>query len=189
MSPILADAARSVLVVVDVQPSFLNGIVEAERVLARTAFLVEMASLLEIPVLATEQYPSRMGGTHATLLPLLETARAPRLGKMTFSCAGCQAFDESLAAMRRDQVVLCGIETHICVTQTALMLLGSGHEVLVAGDAVSARTEMAHDLGAARMRQAGAAIAHSESVAYEWMVAADHPRFREALSVVKRYAS
>lgn len=188
MAPILADAARAVLVVVDVQPSFLNGIVDADRAVARTAFLIEMAALLQIPVIATEQYPSRMGETHASLLPLLEATAAPRIGKMTFACAGCEAFDEALAALGRNQAVLCGIESHICVTQTALKLLAKGDEVLVAGDAVSARTDLAHELGIARMRQAGAVIAHSESIAYEWMVAADHPRFREALSIVKRYA-
>jgi nicotinamidase-related amidase len=174
----------SVLVVVDVQPSFLSGIFEAERVLDRVEFSMRIARLLGVPILATEQYPSRMGGTHELLAPLLETA-APPMEKMSFSCAGCGMFMEALGNMGRPQIVIVGIETHICVSQTAHDLLVRGYELVVCPDAVSARTVDRHKLGMERIRDAGAVPAHSEAVAYEWMRSAENPAFREALKLVK----
>jgi nicotinamidase-related amidase len=179
-------AEASVLVVVDIQPSFLSGIVESDRVLERSEFLLKVARLLEIPVLTTEQYPSRMGGTHERLLPLLHAE--PPMGKMSFSCSGCEAFREQIESLNRKQVVLVGIETHICVSQTAHDLLRSGYEVIIGADAVSARTMDRHKIGLKRIRDAGAVTAHTESMAYEWMQSAEHPRFREVLKIVKEYA-
>jgi len=175
-------AESSIVVLIDVQPSFLSGIFEADRVLARSEFVLKVARLLQVPVLATEQYPSRMGGTQERLVPLL--AGEP-IGKMAFSCARSQPFLEGLEATRRRQVVLVGIETHICVSQTAHDLLGKGFEVVVAADAVSARTLDRHTVGLKRIRDAGAVAAHSESIAYEWMGGADSPAFKEVLALVK----
>lgn len=181
----LASASRSILAVVDLQPSFLNGIVGGAGALARSTFLVECARLLEVPIVATEQYPMRMGGTEEALAAILDASGSPRIGKLRFACAGCEAFDEVLDASGRKQVVLCGIETHICVTQTALLLRERGFDVLVAADAVAARSVLAHDIGLARMRQSGVQITHTESVVYEWMQTANHERFRDVLKLVK----
>jgi nicotinamidase-related amidase len=181
----LANAVDSVLIVVDLQPSFLQAIHESERVLQRSEFLVRLAKLLDIPVLATEQYPERMGGTEERILSLLVTQP---YAKMSFSCAGCEPFMATVAETGRRQAVLVGIETHICVSQTAHHLLDQGFEVIVAADAISSRSESANAIGFARMASAGAVIAHSESVAYEWMGSAEHPQFREALKLVKEFA-
>src|SRR5689334_3384729 len=135
----LADLAESALIVVDIQPSFLNGIDRGDRVLSRSEFLVRAAGLLGVPILATEQYPSRMGGTHESLVPVLTESRALVAGKMKFSCVGCAGFDDWMLDHRRQQVVLVGIETHICVNQTMHHLRQSGKEVFVAADAVGAR--------------------------------------------------
>jgi len=172
-----------VVVVIDLQPSFLNGIFEAERVVDRSEFLIRTARLAGVPVLATEQYPSRMGGTHESLSGLIE--RTGVVGKMSFSCAACGPFVSLLESTGRRQVVLVGIETHICVSQTAHDLLARGYEVVVCPDAVSARTIDRHKLGMERIRDAGAIPAHSESVAYEWMGSADNEKFREMLKIVK----
>lgn len=180
----LLELDRSVLVVVDVQPSFLGGIVESERVVARCAFLIECARTLGVPILATEQVPERMGGTHPELVALMPDV-VP-IGKQAFGCVGCAHFDAQLAATGRDQVVLCGIETHICVTQTALALAPS-HRAFLAVDAASARSVLAHELGVRRIGTHGE-LTHSESVVYEWMRTAAHPRFRDVLPIVKRYA-
>ncbi|HVT12650.1 MAG TPA: isochorismatase family protein [Fimbriimonadaceae bacterium] len=182
---IKARAADSILIVVDEQPSFMQAIWEAERVLRRTDFLLRIAALVGVPVLATEQYPRRMGGTNPLLMPFL--LEAP-FGKMSFSCCGCEAFMARLEETGRRQAILVGIETHICVSQTAADLLNSGFEVVVCPDAVSARTVEMHKLGMERMRDSGALPMHSESVAYEWMGTAEHPAFREALKVVKELA-
>lgn len=182
----LASATDSILLVVDVQPSFLKAIHEAERVVRRSEFLVRIANLLEIPVITTEQYPERMLGTHDQLQKQL---RETPIGKMTFSCVGCEAFDHALAASGRRQAIIVGIETHICVTQTAFHLLAQGYDVKVCEDAVSSRSVQMNDIGFRRLRHGGADVAHSESVAYEWLVRADHPRFRDALQIVKEFAN
>jgi nicotinamidase-related amidase len=181
---IKARSEDSVLVIVDIQPSFMKAIWEADRVLARAEFLLRVAQILGIPAIATEQYPERMGGTDPRLAPLL--AENP-LGKMSFSCCGIDSFVDTLLELGRNQIILVGIETHICVSQTAVDLLNTGHEVIVCPDAVSARTVEMHKLGMERMRDSGVLPMHSESVAYEWIGSAAHPRFREALQVVKEF--
>lgn len=181
----LANIQNSVLVVIDMQPTFLEGIYRMEQVIARTKFLVECARLLEVPIVATEQNRDRMGRTEESIAALLDK---PTLGKMTFSCNGIESFSSAVDGFHRNQVVLVGIETHICVNQTAHHLLEGGYEPIVCTDAVSARTEGRHNTGVKRLRDAGATIAHSESIAYEWTGTADHPRFREVLKLVKQYA-
>jgi nicotinamidase-related amidase len=183
--PTICDAARAVLVVVDVQPNFLRPVADAPRVIRRTKFLVEMARLLDMPVLATEQNPERMGGTEAELAALLP---APPTPKMAFGCMADPAFAAALRQTGRRQAVLAGVETHICMTQTALRLLQEGCEVVLAADTMASRSEDAHRTGIERLARAGATVAHSESIAYEWLESAAHPRFREALEIVKRYA-
>ncbi|MCU0315147.1 MAG: isochorismatase family protein [Fimbriimonadaceae bacterium] len=175
----------SVLVLVDMQPSFMANIYEIERVTARCKFLLEIAQLLEIPVLATEQYPERMKGTLPELAALLP--KHP-FAKMAFSCCGSEEFQKALRALGREQVILIGIETHICVTQTTLDLIEEDFLPYLVADAISARTREMHKIGLKRLQDSGALLAHSESVAYEWAVTAEHPKFKEMLAIVKRYA-
>lgn len=186
MPPSLADLEHSVLVVVDIQPTFLRPIWESERVLERSAFLMRVAQVLGVPMLATEQNPARMGGTHPDMQRWLPDTPFP---KMAFSCAGCSEFMDALDASGRKQAVLIGIETHICVGQTALQLLELGYEVIVAEDAVSARSKDRHRIGMDRMARAGAILAHSEAIVYEWMRTADRPGFRDVLAIVKEFDS
>jgi len=178
-------AEDAVIVVIDEQPTFLAAIHEAERVVHRTQFLLEAAKLLGIPVLATEQYPERMGGTHEAIAPLVSQPIVP---KMAFSAAGAEAFVAQLEATQRNQVVLVGIESHICVTQTAVDLLGAEYDVFMAEDAISARSAGMHAVAMQRLRDIGAVITHTESVVYEAMGGADHAAFRDVLGLVKRFA-
>lgn len=181
MSAIKLEPTRSALIVVDVQPSFLAGIFEAERVVAKATFMARAAEALGVPVLATEQNPDRMGGTHPELAPHVG---AP-FPKMEFSCVGCEDLISALEFTGRRQAVLVGIETHICVGQTAQDLLALGYEVAVCPDGVSAGSLEAHKLGMERMRDAGVVPVHTEAVAYEWMGTADHFAFRQVLGLVK----
>jgi len=174
-----------VLILIDVQPNFLAPIVEADKVLARCKFMLEIANLLEVPVIATEQYPSRMGGTHEDLRSLL--CAAP-IGKMCFSCARSGEFNAALGATGRKQAVLIGIETPICVNKTAHDLLGRGFEVLLAADAVGARSSEMHELALRRMDAAGAILGQTESIAYEWLETAENSKFRDVLKIVKAMA-
>jgi nicotinamidase-related amidase len=154
-----------------------------DRVVDRSRFLVRVAQLLGVPVLATEQNPERMGGTVSGLADLLES----RQSKMAFSACGASALAQHLENGTRRQAVVVGIETHICVSQTAHDLLERGFEVAVCPDAVSARSVERHKLGMERIRDAGAVPAHTESIVYEWLGSADHPLFREALKIVKEH--
>jgi nicotinamidase-related amidase len=185
VSLFIPTVAESALIVVDLQPSFLKAIHEADRVLHRSEFLVRVASILEVPVLATVQNPERMGGPDERVAPYVLD---PEEGKMAFSCAGCGPLMSRLQSMDRGQAILVGIETHICVSQTAHHLLDQGFEVAVCADAVGARSEDRHQIGLERIRMAGTAIAHTESIAYEWMGGADHPKFKEVLEVVKAFS-
>lgn len=184
MTALKARRDDSVLIVIDEQPSFMQTVWEQERVLRRSEFLICVASVLGVPALATEQYPSRMGPTNEALAPYLERPEA----KMTFSCCGSAPFMDRLRATARKQMILVGVETHICVSQTAVDLLNEGFHVMVCPDAVSARTIEMHKLGMERMRDSGVLPIHTESVAYEWMGTAEHPNFRDALKIVKEFA-
>lgn len=180
----LLDASESVVLVVDMQPAFLNPIHRGEAVLDRCRFLVQAARLLEVPVLATEQYPSRMGGTEESLAALLDGPVHP---KMAFSCLGSSDLVDELEKLKRSQVILCGIETHICVCQTAHDLADEDYDVFLAADAISARTEAMHEAAMARLKELGCTLVHTESALYEWMQSAEHPAFKQALSLVKAH--
>ncbi|RYG34796.1 isochorismatase family protein [bacterium] len=167
------DPSRDGLLVIDLQANMVPAIREGDSVVARARFLARAARLLGVPVTATEQNPGRLGSSVEGLLEA-ETAHS----KMAFSAA-------LWAPEVPGVVLLVGVETHICVAQTALDLRAAGREVAVAADAAGARTEDRHTLGLERMRAAGVAIVHSEAVLYEWLESAEHPRFREALKLVK----
>lgn len=182
MQRCLARAPDSILLLVDLQPTFLAAIHESDRVLARSSFIAEAATLLEVPIVATEQYPSRMGSTDPSMSGFL--SKEP-MAKMDFSCCGSQDLLQFFEDQGREQIILVGIETHICVNQTAHDLLDRGFSVLVCADACSSRTLDRHEIGLRRITEAGATVAHSESLVYEWLKSADHPNFREALKLVK----
>ena len=183
MPRVKLDPRLSVLVLIDIQPSLTKTIFEIDRVLARIGFLANVANLLEIPILITEQNPSRMGSTVPELASVVASHKP--IAKMSFSAMGCEEFKGALAASGRSQAVLAGLETHICVSQTAQDLLDRGLEVVVCPDAVSSRSFEAHKLGMERIRDAGIVPAHTESVAYEWMGTASDPTFKPFLEIVK----
>ena len=182
MPRVKLDPHRCVLVVIDIQPTLSKTIFEIDRVLGSVSFLAKVAGLLEIPILATEQNPERMGFTVPELSVLLENHPFP---KMSFSVLGSDEFANALLTTQRNQVVLVGLETHICVSQSAHDLMDLGYEVVVCPDAVSARTLERHKLGMERIRDAGGIPAHSESVAYEWIGTAEHLKFKSFLQIVK----
>lgn len=177
----------SVLAVIDVQDSFLAPIADRESVVARCAFLVEIAALLDVPIMVTEQYRERMGETTDAIRRLLPPS-AVRRDKLCFSSFRASGFGEELASLARRDVVIVGIESHICVTQTALDLQAAGYSVYVCEDATAARPPDAHGIAMRRLRHAGITVVHSESVAYEWLDAAGTDTFKQALSIVKRYS-
>ena len=181
MSSIKCVPEKSLLLLIDVQTRFLAPIFEADRVESRCKFLCEIATLFGVPILATEQYPERMGGTIDSLLPFVGSPHR----KMDFSAFRDETLVELVNSSGRDQVIVLGIETHICVSQTCHDLLKNGFQVVVCPDAVSARTQDRHKLGMERLRDANVIPAHTEGIAYEWCQSAENPMFRDMLNIVK----
>jgi nicotinamidase-related amidase len=182
--PALLDRLTSALVVVDMQEPFLNAIHGRDALTANVALLVRAARTLGVPVLATVQYVQRMGGVVPAIAEALPDGYFP-LDKLTFSCAEDPAFVKALKDIGRKQIVVCGVETHICVSQTAHDLLEAGCQVHVAADAVSSRTLEKHKLGMERIRDAGIKPCAAEAAVYEWLRAAGTPEFKAILALVR----
>jgi len=176
------DRARAALAVIDVQEGFRPAVLDFEQVAANVAVLVQGAQALGLPVLVTEQYPRSLGETVPEVAARL--GDIPRMEKVCFSALDADGFAAALGD-ERDQVVLCGIESHVCVNQTAEDLLAAGREVHVAQDAVSSRTAANRDLGLHKMERAGATLTSVETALFELLRAAGTPEFKEIQRLVK----
>lgn len=185
-SPRLASAASSCLVVIDMQERLLPVIDAADRLTQRCRFLMEAAGLLSVPVVITEQYPRGLG---TTIEPLRRVAaNAVVLEKLRFSGADALQ-DAGLLRPGLRQLVLAGIETHICVQQTALDLVAAGWDVILAADASGSRQEADRSAALVRLAAAGVTVSTAESVVFEWCETAEHPNFRRLSALVRAQAS
>lgn len=176
----LLDQARSQLVMIDMQERLVPAMSGRERLIAGASQLCRAASLLGIPVTATEQNPDRLGPT----LPDLAPHGSPAFAKLEFSCAANAAVADRFESLGRDQLVLFGVEAHVCVLQTALAALGR-FEVFVVANAVSSRKPMDKAFALRRLTAEGVRVVTSEMVCFEWMRAADHPAFRDVMKLVR----
>jgi nicotinamidase-related amidase len=174
---------NAALVVVDLQERLLPAIFEKDRVVQNAVRLIKGAAILGVPVLATEQYRKGLGATAAEVAAAIP-GFAP-MEKVAFSACGAGGFTAALKAARASDAILCGIEAHVCVTQTCLDLLDEGLRVFLAADAVSSRTAENYRLGVERMRAAGAVIASTEMVLFELLEKAGTAEFRRILDLVK----
>ena len=172
-----------VLVFIDVQGRLHEIIFEKEVLDRNLERLVRCAQLLEVPVAVTEQIPEKLGSTNEPFKTML--GDAPVIAKTAFSCCGEPKVMEWLEAQGRKQVVLVGIETHVCVYQTAVDLLEAGYAVFVAADAVSSRAAENRQLALTAMRDAGAVVLPTESLLFALLRDAADPRFKELLSLIK----
>jgi nicotinamidase-related amidase len=177
------DRSRAVLAVIDVQEAFRPAVLDFEQVARNTAVLVQGARRMGVPVLVTEQYPQGLGKTVPEVAEHLEGITP--LEKVCFSAVDATGFRSALGGIERDQVLLCGIESHVCVNQTAEDLLAGGLEVHVATDAVSSRTEHNRDLGIHKMEQAGAHLTSVETALFELLRAAGTPEFKDVQKLVR----
>ena len=177
------DRKQAGLVVVDIQDRLLPLIFERERLLQNAIRLVQGAAILRLPVLATEQYRKGVGATVPDIASAIP-GFAP-LEKTAFSCFGAPGFVEALRAEAVGDVILCGIETHVCVLQTCFDLLEQGFRPFVAADAISSRTAENHRLGVKRMRDAGAIIVSTEMILFELLERAGTDEFKQVLALVK----
>jgi len=174
---------RTVLVVVDVQETFRPLIHDMGHVIANSSRLMRFCERLELPVIVTEHYPEKLGRTVPELAGL--TAGGAPVEKISFSCAGDPGFLERLHATGRDQVILCGIETHVCVYQTARDLMSDGFQVVVAADAVSSRQVSNRNLGLAYLRDLRVQVMTTEMIMFELLRVARTPEFKAVADVLK----
>ena len=182
----LLKAARSQLLIIDMQERFIPAMHDAARAVERCIRLVEAARLMDIPVSYSEQYPKGLGPTVPALKERL--GNAPRYEKMHFSCARDEALAariESLAEDGRDQLVIAGIEAHVCVLQTATDFGERGLFPFVAADAVTSRAPESVDLALRRLEAGAAEIINSEMTLFEWMEVAGTPTFKAVSPLVK----
>ena len=170
------------VVIVDVQTRLVAAIHQAERMVDNARRLLAAAGVLDLPIVWTEQNPRALGPTVSELADLLP---GQPIEKMTFSCGGSQRFLDELANCQRPQVLLAGIETHVCVYQTAVDLIAAEYEVHVVADAVSSRDPENRAVGLQRMRDAGAVITTTETAIFELLVTAEDDRFGDILKIVK----
>ncbi|MEZ6114785.1 MAG: hydrolase, partial [Pirellulaceae bacterium] len=180
-SPQLMSRDDSALLVVDVQEKLIPLIPGHERLVWNIRRLIDGAAVLGVAVAGTEQYPRGLGHTIAELRDRL--GELPE--KLLFSCGGCPELFERWRDAGIYKILLCGIESHVCVQQTAFDLLGEGFQVYLAVDAVGARFSIDHQTALRRMETAGASLTTTESALFEWCEAAGTPEFKQISALVR----
>jgi nicotinamidase-related amidase len=179
-SPELMNSDDTVLLVVDIQERLLPSIDGRDRLVWNVRRLSEAAKELGLTIAATEQYPEKLGSTVEPLASLLPK----RIAKLAFSCAGCTDLTADWEPAQH-RVLLCGIETHVCVAQTAFDLLAENYRVYVAVDAVGSRHPLDHETALRRMETSGVTLTTTEAALFEWCRVAGTPAFKKISSLVK----
>jgi nicotinamidase-related amidase len=173
----------SVVVVIDLQEKLLGVVPDATAVIEAVAFLLDVAHLMGVPTPATEQYPHGLGPTTPDLARRLPD---PIAAKTRFSAG--DVLEPKFAEYSQHAFVLVGVETHVCVAQTALDLLRRGHRVTIAVDGVGSRRRLDHDTALCRLEAAGATLSTVEAVAFEWLADSTHPQFKAVSQLVRQRA-
>lgn len=175
------DEQGGALLLVDLQEKLLSRIGRGRLIVANALRLLRAAEALGMPFWATEQYPKGLGPTVAELAERI----AERPDKVRFDCCSISSLRERWEAGKIRHVTLAGIETHVCVAQTALELLRQGLIVQVAADAVGSRAEIDREFALRRLERAGAIVSTTEAILFEWIGGADHPQFKIVSDLVK----
>jgi nicotinamidase-related amidase len=178
------EAEQCALIVIDIQEKLLPPIFNKDQLIKNAQLLTRLAGILKIPTIATTQYAKGLGSTVPELRSLVPDTG---IDKQVFSCFGSDVFCSMLKRLpgRRNTLLLCGMESHICVAQTALNALREGYLVHVASDAVSSRSEWNWKIGLDRMRTAGAVISSTEMMIYELLRSSDTAAFKQMLPHLK----
>ena len=179
----MLDEKDCCLVVIDVQGKLAELMHDRENLFKNLRILIQAFRILEIPVLWCQQVPAALGPTVPEIAELL-TGLEP-INKSSFSCCGCEEFNDKLHTLGRSQIILCGIESHVCVYQTAADLIERDYEVEVIADAVSSRTAANKDIGLDKIAAEGAQITSVETCLFEILKTAEHPHFRQIAKLIK----
>lgn len=175
--------AAAVLIIIDIQGNLAQAMFDKDNLFANNIKLIKGFKTLGLPIVITEQTPEKLGNTLDAIAA--ELAGIKPIAKESFSCWPNADFHEQLEALSRRHVVLTGIETHVCVYQTALELLANGYSVHLVSDAVSSRTPENRQIGINAMKSAGAQIASTEMVLFELLRSAADPKAREIFKIAK----
>jgi nicotinamidase-related amidase len=172
------------LLIIDVQEKLTNAVFNKSTLLNKAEIISKTASILDIPVIITEQYPKGLGYTISSVKSAFNN-KCKIFEKITFSALDNSLISESIEKLNKKQVILFGIETHICVNQTANALIQNGYDVTVIADACGSRDEIEHKFGLERIKEHGAHIITTETVVFEWLKSAKHPQFKEIQALIK----
>ena len=179
----LLAADKCVLLVVDIQKAFVGHISELERVIERSKIMIQAAKLLEMPIVVTEQYPKGLGHTLGPIREILGDCLY--YDKVTFSCCQDDSIKKVLQNFNRSQVLIVGIETHVCILQTAYDLLAMHLQPYIAVDAVGSRRESDRQVALQRLQQDSVTLTTTEAAIFELTGSAKHPAFKEISNLVK----
>ncbi|OQX86801.1 hypothetical protein B6D60_05410 [candidate division KSB1 bacterium 4484_87] len=171
------------LLIIDIQEKISAVMKYKDSVIENTVKLVKGFQVLQLPVFITEQYRKGLGPTEAPILEVLQPEKIEE--KLTFSCCAIPTFEEQMRSRGIEQIVICGIETHVCVAQTALDLLANDFQAYLVADAVSSRKKIDHKTAIERLRQQGIIITTAEAVLFELLVESRTPEFKEISKIVK----
>ena len=174
---------NSVLLVIDVQGKLAHLMHDKDRLFKNIQGLIKAAHHLDIPVLCTEQVPHKIGPTISEIASQLKNEKF--IVKISFSCCGEKQFVQQLKALKRKQIVICGIETHVCVYQTVADLVDMKYEIQVVADAVSSRTSENKELALTRIQSIGATLTSTEMIITELLKTSQHPKFKEILGLIR----
>jgi len=174
---------NTAIIMIDIQGKLWNIMHEKEVLLENAQKLIKGMQVLGIPIILTEQNPQGLGPTLPELTQLIPEIEP--IPKFSFSCCQDKGFQKAIQDLKRKQLLICGIEAHICVYQTTLELLSSGYEVQVIADVVSSRIVRNRDIALSRVQSEGAKLTVTEMVLYELLQTAESPKFKEMLKVVK----
>jgi nicotinamidase-related amidase len=171
------------LVVIDVQGKLAQLMHDKESLFKNIQILIHAAKILNIPIIWCQQCPDALGPTIPQIAELLSGIEP--INKASFSCCGCDQFNTKLKELTRKQILLCGIETHVCVYQTAIDLLRKGYEVEVISDAVSSRSLHNKEVAINTMSAAGVNVTTTEMALFELLKTADNPQFKQIAKLIK----
>ncbi|MBK7629370.1 MAG: isochorismatase family protein [Ignavibacteriales bacterium] len=182
-NPIILKKDTTALLIIDLQARILPVIRNYETVLENTIKLIKGFKAMKLPIYFTEQYPKGLGPTSKIILTALEGYTA--FQKMSFSCSGAENLFDEFHSKKLSQIVVCGVESHVCVQQTVLDLLANDYQVNLAADAVSSRKEIDYNIALDRMRILSAEVTTTESILFELLEVCGTPVFKEVSKIVK----
>jgi nicotinamidase-related amidase len=184
ISPHLLNPESALLLIVDIQEKFAAALTEFDRIVDRTGILIQACSKLNVPILVSEQYPKGLGHTAGALKKLLPL-NTPIFEKSAFGCGQDPDIYAYLSSLTRKQVMVCGLESHVCINQTVHHLLSHHYQTHLIQDAITSRHPRDHQTAIAKMQQSGAIPSSVEMALFELLGSAQHPCFKQVQALVK----